>query len=741
MKLSLTALISFLLLFNLKATEGDTTNVIVLEDGLWDWYGNIYGTGVFPNDKVYRKVTFNYTLGCPTGGCSDWDYSTSIYLRHNTGELDSTLTDFPLFLANGQEVDSVFVTNSLTYNVAYDETLINDSTVASMQIVNYSDAGNPDMPIDTVNYYQANFYSYTYDDQGNAIDSSWNAATDTLVLTFNQAYVVWEVIEEYEVARVITPYGGYWSSPREQTYEFDLTDYQHLLKDSVEFRAHYQGWQAGWNLNLEMEMIEGTAPRVCNDIVELWRGDYPYGVISNPIADLVAPQDVYIPSETEGVRLRGIITGHSFGGNENCAEFCPKTHTFRIDDQYDYQQYAWREDCGLNPVFPQNGTWVYNRAGWCPGMDVEWYEYELTDVMVQDDSMNVAYNFDSYTYDGTASYDPNYRIATYLYLYGAPAHSLDAEVLDIISPSTKTAHSRLNPICGSPEIRIRNSGSTTLTSLTITYGVKGGNMQSYNWTGSLEFMEEEVVELDALIDISTLQESGSMFVVTLSQPNGSADEYDQNDSMESSFEKVDSYDGNFVVWFRTNNAYNETTYKIRDVNGDIVQQNVSPLSSSTLYKDTVDLAIGCYTLEVIDTGNDGLSWWANNDGSGYIQFRNGNGSPNTLMSFTGDFGSGFEYQFTVGEYTSVKEEQVEFFVDVYPNPSTNGEVNVELQFENASDVQIEVYNVAGELIRTKQVSNIKTSTEKLDLSQVESGMYLLKIISGGKVVNRRVVLN
>ena len=153
----LSVLIVLLLSLNFQAKAGDTTTVTILEDGLWTWYGNIYGEGSFPNNKTYRKVTFKYTLGCPDGGCSDWDYSTSIYLRKPTGELDTA--------------------QNMIYN-------------------------------------------------------------------------------DLEIARVMTPYGGYWSDPREQTYEFDLTDYQHLLKDSVSFRCWYGGWSAGWNLNLEMEMIE-----------------------------------------------------------------------------------------------------------------------------------------------------------------------------------------------------------------------------------------------------------------------------------------------------------------------------------------------------------------------------------------------------------------------------------------------------------------------------------------------------
>ena len=51
------------------------------------------------------------------------------------------------------------------------------------------------------------------------------------------------------------------------------------------------------------------------------------------------------------------------------------------------------------------------------------------------------------------------------------------------------------------------------------------------------------------------------------------------------------------------------------------------MQSNTLYKDTFNLSPGCYKLQILDTGGnqntneDGLSWWANDDGSGYARLR------------------------------------------------------------------------------------------------------------------------
>ena len=47
----------------------------------------------------------------------------------------------------------------------------------------------------------------------------------------------------------------------------------------------------------------------------------------------------------------------------------------------------------------------------------------------------------------------------------------------------------MNPICANPVIEIRNRGSEFLTSATIEYGLEGGEMSIYEWSGALDFME------------------------------------------------------------------------------------------------------------------------------------------------------------------------------------------------------------------------------------------------------------
>ena len=78
--------------------------------------------------------------------------------------------------------------------------------------------------------------------------------------------------------------------------------------------------------------------------------------------------------------LKVINTGHGWGdlNTGNASEFYEATHKIKVNaDEYD--QHLW-VDCNPNPdgCQPQNGTWYFDRAGWCPGSISYVYDYDLT---------------------------------------------------------------------------------------------------------------------------------------------------------------------------------------------------------------------------------------------------------------------------------------------------------------------------------------------------------------------------
>jgi len=189
-----------------------------------------------------------------------------------------------------------------------------------------------------------------------------------------------------------------------------------------------------------------------------------------------------------------------------------------------------------------------------------------------------------------------------------------------------------------------------LTQLYIDYGfdddgeVLIADRQTHLWEGYLEFLEEEEIELPFFPGL-TLQQ-GAKFRVKIA----TNDENIDNNTLVSDITPIEHYEGDMVIQFKTNFVPSETSYSVFDQNGNVVLQRLSSgLTGNTTYTDTLSNLNGCYQLEINDNGGDGLSWWANNDGDGYIAVRPIDGNWNTLQA---DFGSILRYDFTAGVVVS-----------------------------------------------------------------------------------------
>lgn len=725
-------ILAFLLSFiALKANPGDTTVVRTHNAVHMNWYGNYDTWTQFPGDtSSFRKITLWYTLGCPSGGCSDWDYTTRVFVRHRTGAMDSSLVQSPYFTVNGNEVDSVEVSYDTTYVYYFDSTaMATDSMLAGQYtIVQYNDSLNPQTPTDTLWLWAANFWNYQYDASGAITDSVWVGADSTFYQQHYSWYNVFEVIDDIELARLITPYGNNLNGTWKRPYKLDVTDYWPVLQDSVEVRVVYEGWSDGFTVTLDFEMIEGTPPREAYEVVNLWNGGFPYGDPNNPIENYLMPKSLTVDTAAAAVRLRILQTGHGFGGNENCAEFCPKNNYIKVNNVQVYSNLVWRDNCGENALYPQPGTWLYDRANWCPG-DIVWpYIHEMTPHMQAGQTYTIDMDMDPFT--NVNNNNCSYGVGSHLVYFKAPAHTLDAEMWDVLAPSDFPGYSRFNPICRNPQVVIRNAGTTTLTSCTITYGVTGGPVQTYQWSGSLDFLDTAVVTLGAIDWFSLTYQHE--FYATLSNPNGQQDQYADNNTMKSSYNVPASQTGDFIIQVKTNNYGWQTSYELLDDANNVVLLR-NGLDPNITYRDTMHLPQGCYQFRLYDAGKDGLSWWANTAaGSGIARFTNI--SPATpIKSFNADFGTSIVYNFTVG-YTVSTEEGAFSEVNIYPNPASN-RLNIDLPDNYEGHVSI--FDVSGRLVLMQE---IRGAHQSLDVSSLVPGLYNVTLTVNGQQVSRRVMI-
>ncbi|MEO6883530.1 MAG: peptide-N-glycosidase F-related protein [Bacteroidia bacterium] len=724
--------------FSAYAGPNDTLNVISHNKVHMNYYGSFDGWGVFPSDTVsFRKVLLNLTIGCPSSGCSQWDYTVKIMVRHNTGIVDSTYKTAPSFTVNGSIKDSVKIKKDTTYTTFYDTiTHTTDSTKnGAYTIVQYLNSSQPTTPTDTVHWWNSGYYNYYYNNTGAKTDSIF--VNDSIMYqTYYHYYAKYDSIQEYEIARTITPYGGYYNTSWSHLYQIDVSDFVSLLHDSTQIRVYYQGYSDGFAVTCNFEMIKGIPPHKAYKTQNLWSGWFPYGDPVHPIGTYLLPQTVKIDSAESAVGIRVLQTGHGSDNVDPCSEFCSQNSYFKINGTTDFTKTIWRNTCGLNPLLHQAGTWIYDRANWCPGADVYPFSFDLSSFVAPKTTYTLGMDMDPYTRDA-GNGNCGYNIGSSVIFYGPANFTVDAEVYDIKAPTTFPAYSRFNPICGIPEVVLRNAGSTPLTSVDINYGVIGGSTQTYHWTGTLNFTDTLTVALPSMNWSSSAPKH--IFQASVSNPNGQADQYAANDMMQAPFINPPQYPNIFIVVFETNSAAAEDSYVIRDGNGTVVHSK-SGFANNTLYRDTLNLGDGCYQFELDDAGEDGISFFANSDGNGFIRFQKVTTPSTVFNTLQPDFGTSIIQSFTVGGYLSVDNitaNKMDYFV--YPNPS-DGMFYIDGLLASTKVKEVNIYSILGQIIYT---TKIPAGVDKfaINTASFAAGMYWVSISnSDGKVLKKLSVV-
>ena len=107
--------------------------------------------------------------------------------------------------------------------------------------------------------------------------------------------------------------------------------------------------------------------------------------------------------------------------------------------------------------------------------------------------------------------------------------ALDAGIFSILNPANGSS-SCSNSV--TPQITLRNYGSSTLTSCTITYSMDGGANQVQNWTGSIVSGASTNINLNAFTGLTA---GTHTLTVTASSPNGNTDQNSANNTATSIF--------------------------------------------------------------------------------------------------------------------------------------------------------------------------------------------------------------
>ncbi len=546
----------------------------------------------------------------------------------------------------------------------------------------------------------------------------------------------------WEIMRMITPYGLQFDKKWYHTWRFDITDFAPLFADSIEIEYHHSGYEArndrGWLITLDFTMIEGEETRPIEGVKMMYHKNIGYG--NDSLVDANLPELKYrVGPNTHIVRYKVIQTGHGSDAT-GCGEFCAKQRYMVHDGKTLDSQLVWRDDCGKNPVYPQGGTWVYDRANWCPGADVR--EYNL-DVPVQPGSEHTI-DLDMEKYKGGGNYD----ITLYKIELGDPHFKTDAAIYDIIAPSDDIRYSRLNPVCSNPTLLVKNVGGENISKMRFYYGWKGHKMQEYNWTGQIK--PDQIAEIE-LPFLQSVDSAGSIFRAEIVAVNNKPDLYTLDNAIESiSTLRPLKVPNKIIIAFKTNNAPSENYYTVKKADGTVILNRKNFTAKNTMYRDTLNLETGCYIFNFMDDGDpptdpnlyqlnrDGLYWWANTkDGTGSLMIRNGN--TNTIIkNFNNDFGTGIWMNLYCDSLA--KPANPETKLTINPNPA-HDQLMLDLGTNRQGELHIVMRDLIGRTVLEQNRNGNLDALQFLNVSQLPRGIYELTLKINNESITQKIMLN
>lgn len=625
-------------------------------------------------------------------------------------------------------------TTFLQGNLSVDDTTVPvlDSVLnAQQQVLHYGVSGTDLVVLDTLFYYPAGAMA-VLDPATDTVLTHIQATAEGSIQVQNLTYYL-KRPARFELLSLVTPYGnGLNLGTTGKTFTFDITDYAPVLKGNKVLSVEFGGeWQE--DLDLKFVFVKGVPSKPVQNIQNIWpqaRGWYQ-DILDDRIFE---PRTVQLSNTAKFFKIRSAVTGHGQNG-----EFVPRQHYLNVDGGAQEFQYGVWKYCGKNPIYPQGGTWIFDRAGWCPGMATDVHEFKFFAQAGSTISLDYGLN-------GDVLSDANYLVSNQLVSYGNYSHALDASLEAIMRPNNRQVeYARINPACNTPMVLVHNNGSTPISSIRFEYRVPGGGAETYTWTGQIPADESMEITLPVLsAAFWTTSEAVKQFEVKIAQVNNQQDEDPDNNIAGSTFTPAPAYSFPNPLRIRTNtnNHGEEYSYTIKDAEGNVVLSRTE-MMSNTSYVDLVDLPNGCYTLDFKDTGNDGLSFWFFPEyGTGSVNLARElpNGSLVSLKSFNPDFGGGVQFDFIIAQTVDTKEIEESTLISVYPNPASDL-ITVALQGFAGMELDISLLNIDGRVMRqqTTSAGGLDKFTREISLDGLPAGLYLLRVTNGKAVRSSTVV--
>lgn len=313
--------------------------------------------------------------------------------------------------------------------------------------------------------------------------------------------------------------------------------------------------------------------------------------------------------------------------------------------------------------------------------------------------------------------DPDNTNATTLDYYPlAVTFDVDAGA-SLVSLSDSECNATIEPI-----IKITNFGSDQLFTAQVNYQLNGGASQSTTWSGFLNSGQSSNItlpEMESINDTNTL-------TVTIVQPNGTADENTENNTVVAVYEANSFVADEVNFTLVTDNFGSDTSWQLTNEAGAVLYTGDNYNNNQTI-NEVFQLAPDCYTFTIFDSFGDGICC-SNGTGSYTLETDEG-----IVIGQGGNFDDIDSVTFSLSAPASA-ESIIKDNFKVYPNPSS-GVFTVYVV--DASQVSYILYNVLGQQVATGIFSG---GESQLDVTSAADGMYILQVTdTEGKITNVKLI--
>ncbi len=300
----------------------------------------------------------------------------------------------------------------------------------------------------------------------------------------------------------------------------------------------------------------------------------------------------------------------------------------------------------------------------------------------------------------------------------------DAALTDINIPQS-LCNDNMSPI-----IDIKNEGSDDMTSATILYSINNEEIHSYEWTGNLAFLESESLELPA---VTYTYAATYTINASIENPNNSADEDTNNNSMTSVTYQSAYLPQNCKVAILTDENPEETTWDIKASDGTIIASGGPYTTSGLNIIDFTWPQNDCYTFTIYDEGGDGML-------SGFYKITNSN--TQVIWSGNIEFGSQTSAEFAYDELMNISQMPIGKEVSIYPNPMSES-AQVAFTLLEQSTVSVGLFDILGKKIISVYSGKMTAGSQNLQINteQLENGIYFVNIEVNGNTISKKVSVN